>query len=461
LMIFELARPSIKLWDLRYPNAIKVSDGAIYLPALGLESIEPNRTIIIDDRQIQPQTVTVTNTIPIKAGHWGESEYLKIELTQALKRDLDAGSAIMYGNVAKATHGETVSNEVLGDGDASKDFQSLALSKQPVTFVRQPNLPHGSANTLRLWVDEQEWHEVRSFYNIGKDERAFKTYLDRDNKMIVQFGEGINGARPTSGRGNITATYRQGSGRDGIVAAESLKTLLDKPLGLKSVMNPDAASGGAEPEQQDSAKKNAPRTVRTFDRIVSLIDFEEAAKEVNGIAKARSISEWDGESKVAKLVVACDEGDDLTDNIKKELIEYLDARRDMNLKVIVEDRKKVPVKIKARINLDPDKIKEKVLSSVLEALKSYFSFDNHDLGSPVHLSDVYRVIQVVDGVASALVMEFQFKDMKYNEMSARGVQFQSEEKGLPNPVQDHLFANPDELIIIVDPKNDIIIDLRA
>jgi hypothetical protein len=59
-------------------------------------------------------------------------------------------------------------------------------------------------------------------------------------------------------------------------------------VGLKSVTNPAGAAGGADPESLDQARTNAPNTVRTFGRIVSLRDFEDAAREFAGVAKAHS-----------------------------------------------------------------------------------------------------------------------------------------------------------------------------
>ena len=42
--------------------------------------------------------------------------------------------------------------------------------------------------------------------------------------------------------------------------------LLAKPLGLKEVINPLPASGGADKESRDQARKNAPLTVTALDR---------------------------------------------------------------------------------------------------------------------------------------------------------------------------------------------------
>ena len=64
----------------------------------------------------------------------------------------------------------------------------------------------------------------------------------------MQFGDGVRGARPSSGQNNVRATYRKGLGAAGNLAAESLTQLTQRPLGMKGVSNPLPAEGGTDPE---------------------------------------------------------------------------------------------------------------------------------------------------------------------------------------------------------------------
>lgn len=432
--------PEIKFWKKTYPD--EISGDNFYIDIKALDKIEPQRTILLDDKSYEPQQAIITSSTNVDLEGDGKQEYLKVHFSPSLARSLDTKSAKLWGNVARATHGETIDGEVLGNGDASMTFQSFTLSKDHVTFIPQEGSLHGAANSLKVYVDGIEWKEVMSFVGHGEKERLYKTEIDDNSKMIVQFGDGIRCARPASGSGNITATYRQGLGKCGNVGAGKLKTLLDKPLGLKSVENPGEASGGADPESKDSVKKNAPNTVRTFDRIISLKDFEDAAREFTGIAKARSSWSWDGEEQAVDLVVACDDNIDLSPDVKPRLISYLNYRRDTNLKLNVRNRKKRYVVIEAAIKVDPSRIKEEVKSRVIESLKNHFSFDNMVLGLPVHLSEVYRVIQGVDGVNAALISKLQFKN------SQRKADY----------VQEHLDVGPGELITIEDSLNDVVVN---
>src|SRR5262249_26371002 len=67
---------------------------------------------------------------------------LATPMAYSYKRD----TVTIYGNVVKATHGET-RNETLGNGDATQAFQSFTLKQPPLTFVSAPN-PTGVDSTL-------------------------------------------------------------------------------------------------------------------------------------------------------------------------------------------------------------------------------------------------------------------------------------------------------------------------
>ena len=401
--VYELAGPEIRFRNRHYHYPLGgISGGTAYVPLSQLESLETNRTLMLDDQKAEPQLVMVTGAV-------AEDGHLAISFTPQLRRPLDTKTAMLYGNVAKATHGETVAGEVLGNGDASAGFQSFQIRKSPVTFVPEPGESHGAANTLQVRVDGALWHEVDTLFGRQKDERVYTTSVDDEKTMTLRFGNGINGARLPSGRNNMVATYRQGLGQDGNVRANALATLLDRPVGLKSVTNLVEARGGADPESRDETRINAPNTVRTFGRIVSLRDFEDAAREFAGVAKAHATSEWDGSEQMVRLIVAGDEGRDVTEETKKNLVKDLNARRDPNRKMTVETYQKVFIQVEAVIHVDPDFVDEEVRAAAHAALLGYFTFDNLELGQPIHLSSVYQALQEVRGVVAVNIERLRFK----------------------------------------------------
>jgi len=200
-----------------------------------------------------------------------DDERTTIGLASLMDGRYERASVVIYGNVAAASHGESVRNEILGDGDASAEFQSFTVKKHPITFVPQAGAPGGVASTLAVRVDGVRWTEVPELYRQPPDARVYVARRDADQVSTVRAGDGRRGARLTTGRGNVTADYRVGLGPDGNIDAGSLRTLLTKPLGLKRATNPAAAAGGTDAEDPAAVKRTAPGTVRTFGRIVSIL----------------------------------------------------------------------------------------------------------------------------------------------------------------------------------------------
>jgi uncharacterized phage protein gp47/JayE len=447
--IHELVGPEIRLWNQRYPGAI--SGNTVSVPLSELESLESKRTVVLDDKEAKPATVTVTEAIPTDGDGDGKLDHLCITFTPALTRNLDSETAVLYGNVAKATHGETIADEVLGDGDAASAFQAFSLKKSPTTFVPRAGAKNGAANTLQVRVSGVLWHEAENLYGKDGEQRVYTIHVDDDGVMTVHFGDGQTGARLPSGRSNVVATYRQGIGSDGNVAAGSLTTLLDKPVGLKKVINPREAEGGSDPETLDAARENAPNTVRTFDRIVSLRDFEDAARAYNGVTKARAAWQWDGVERTVLLTVAGDHGAEIQagSQTHRNLVADLDSRRDPNRKMTVQSFNRVPIQVKVAIEVDSDYEDETIQRNALVALRRYLAFDNLNLGQAIHLSDLYRILHGVEGVVAADVNRLQFRcsaDRASHGASA-------------DPVQAHLTIFVTELATIEDEATDLIIEV--
>ena len=116
---------------------------------------------------------------------------------------------MLLGNVALASHGEKVTDEVLGDGDASVAFQKFELQKNPLTYIPSAG-PGGTESTLQVMVNDILWTEVPSLFGRGPTDQVYTTRIADDGTVTVGFGEGRSGARLPSGRGNVVADYREG-----------------------------------------------------------------------------------------------------------------------------------------------------------------------------------------------------------------------------------------------------------
>jgi predicted phage baseplate assembly protein len=324
------------------------------------------------------------------------------EMAYSYKRD----TVTIYGNVVKATHGET-RNETLGNGDGSQSLQSFALKQPPLTFVSAPT-PSGVDTTLEVFVNDVQWHEADTLAGLGPKGRNFISKTDDVGKTTVVFGNGEQGARLPTGMANVKSTYRNGIGKPGNVKAERISLLQTRPLGVKSVINPLSASGGADKESRDQARENAPLAVMSLDRLVSVQDYADFTRTFAGIGKAaaRKLSDTKHQLVHVTIAGADDIPIDATSDVYQNLLIALRKFGDCDLPVQLELRELVVLVLSANVRLATDYQWEPVATEIRAALLDAFGFQKRALGQPALLSEFISAIQKIKGVVYVDVDSF-------------------------------------------------------
>lgn len=319
-------------------------------------------------------------------------------LKAGLKQSYVREKLVINANVVYATHGETV-QELLGGGNGAVSNQRFGLKRPPLTYVSVGNT-RGSEATLELRVNGVRWDEAPSLYGLGAHEEKYTVRHDDDGRTQVIFGDGIRGARLPSGVVNVMARYRSGIGPDGEVEAGSLTILRTRPLGLRGVTNPLDGGGTEGPERLANARRNAPQTVLTLERVVSLQDFEDFARTFPGIGKAQAELLWQGDRLVVNLTVAGANGkvppDDTLDNLRQAIR----AGSDGSQAFVVRPFKLRYFNCRASIWIDSRYEPARVLAAVDEALRRAYSFEARELAQSVFEGEVTSLMQRVDGVTA-------------------------------------------------------------
>jgi hypothetical protein len=342
-----------------------------------------------------------------------------LQLASPLANVYDRTTVRINANVAAATHGESV-QELLGSSDATMAYQSFVLRQPPLTYV-SAETPSGRASTLKIYVNDVLWQEAPFFYGRGPTERIYILRHDDDGRTTVTFGDGINGARLPTGQNNVRAEYRKGSGVGGLVEAGQLSQLVSRPLGLKEVVNPEAAAGAEDAESRDDARRNAPLTMLTLDRAVSLQDYEDFARTFAGVAKAQAVWVWDGRKRSIFLTVAGVDGAVLEEN-GTVITNLKDALRDYGdpyVPFTIKSYRKAQFQIHGTVTIDADHVIETVMAAVTADLMHRYSFDAREFGQPVALSDAIAVVQSVTGVVAVDIDKFYRNDKPIPSWSAR------------------------------------------
>jgi hypothetical protein len=340
----------------------------------------------------------------------GERTHTTLTLAAPLAYCYKRDTITVYGNVAHATHGET-RFEVLGSGDGAKALQAFTLKQPPLTWVSAPT-PSGIESTLTVRVSDMRWHLAGSLAEMGPADRSYLLRTDDGGQTTVVFGNGERGARLPTGSENVRATYRSGIGKGGNVKAGQISQLATRPLGVKDVINPLPATGGADRESRDQARRNAPLAVLALDRLISVQDYEDFTRTFAGVGKASAARLSDGRVQLVHVTLAGEDDipiaddSDLLQNLETALRQFGDPRQALR----IARRQRTFLVISAEVKLLPDYFWDAVEPQIRAALLDAFGFARRCLGQDALLSEVYATIQKVRGVDRVDVNLFARKD---------------------------------------------------
>lgn len=306
----------------------------------------------------------------------------------------------VFGNLVAVTRGETVKDEILGNGDASVPNQTFELKKKPLTYLPSSSVDNewNLKSTLEIYVSGILWDEVRTFFGTTPEDQVYIVRHDEDGKTTVMFGDGENGARLPSGEGNVKANYRHGAGE--AAPPDNSITQMIKPItDITTISNYLSAYGGSNAESAENIRENAPASALLFSpkRAVSIADFQTVASEVTGVQAATARWVWDDQRQrpVVKLWYMGDS--QLLETVTDALLNAVDPATP--IQVLVADSAEVSLTIE--IIIDSRYVPSDVSALVSDALlgeKGTLLPEMLGIGQPLFRSEIAAMVHSVDGV---------------------------------------------------------------
>jgi hypothetical protein len=325
-----------------------------------------------------------------------------ITLDSVLDNVYQRSSIAINANVATATNGQSIT-EVLGNGDGTQAFQSFVLHQSPLTYVQADTIS-GSTSTLQVWVDSNLWTEVPFFYGHGSSEQIYITSQDDSGTTTIIFGDGITGSRLPTGAANVQAYYRSGIGTGGLVRGNQLSQMMTRPLGVRAVNNPLAATGAADPEDLNTGRTNATLAIMTLGRVVSLEDYQDFALAFVGIGKALATWTWNGQQRVVVLTVGGQTGPiDPSDSVLSRLPATIALNSDPGVQLFPFPYQAIYFKLSATVLISAPVQPADVLTAMTSVLRSTFGYSSRGFGQPVYQSEVVAAMQNIIGVVDVVV----------------------------------------------------------
>ncbi|WP_328617048.1 hypothetical protein OHS18_12055 [Amycolatopsis sp. NBC_00355] len=315
-----------------------------------------------------------------------------LALTAPLASGIVQASGTVLGNVVAATAGETVA-EVLGSGDGSATHQRFPVRRAVVGHVPAAT-GDGFRSTLDVRVDDVSWAQVPEMLSAGPADRVFRVRVEADGTAVVWFGDGVHGARLTTGTGNVVAVYRTAAGRAANVGAGTLRLLPISPLGVTGVDNPVPATGGTDRRPVDLAR--IPYAAGVLDRVVSPADHLAFALAFAGVRTAALTVFGKGTRPVVHLdVVPVGGAGRVVDDLRAALRAVRSPEGDLDVQQCQEVEFEVSLEIVLEKPGDT-----RVTTAVSSAVRDTFGADGRAIAEPVALSQIVAVAQRVPGVAA-------------------------------------------------------------
>lgn len=255
------------------------------------------------------------------------------------------------------------------------------------------------------------------FFVSGNSQKVFQVISDDNYGATVVFADSILADSPTPGE-NYSITYRVGGGTRGNLA----KSTINYPVAISInslpsnavIENSTRATGGADAETVEHAKKYGPLAFRSQDRLVSLGDY-------NAFANSFSTSYGSVGKAVASTRRAYSSANiidifmlELANNLqlkkaspafKKELLDAIEPKKMITNQVVVVDGliRTLDLVISIRISREIKEDEEVIKAQVANIIQDYFNVSNREFGQEFIPQDLSRRIFELPSVIFATV----------------------------------------------------------
>jgi len=360
------------------------------------ELIRPGRSVIIE--QICQDGYCHAVTASVTAFDAG-----RLTISPPLDGDagFSVGNTVIRGNVILAGHGKNQPERVLGSGDASRTSQTFIFKNDQVSFVADALMSSGVVAAIDVIVDGQIWQQQSSLQDASVTDSHYCVRMTEAGYIQVCFGDGEHGRRLPGGSNNVRIAWRKGSGLSGNLDQGKLEKPIKPHRLIERVRQPMASSGGSAMEAADSLRENAPASVLTLERAVSITDFKHLAVSHSSIWQASSFLRPGGSfgQNIVEVVVVPAGGGGLGSELAIDVAEFLEQHAMPDTRVNVTEFIRIELAIEISVQIttsefDADAVKHDVEVSLLD----HFSIQNRTLGQALYRSELFQVIEAVTGV---------------------------------------------------------------
>lgn len=286
----------------------------------------------------------------------------------------------------------------------ARQVVGLNLGNSDGTANQEFELPSNVAGfSVVALVSAVAWANVETFAYSGPSDQDFKQTVNTNKKVVIRFGDGVNGEIPTAAA-TITVNYDECDGEGGNVDANSLTNIisvLPPPAGFTlTVTNPNRAAGGVNVESLDSIKKHVPLLLRTQNRAVTEQDFIDIGNLHPQVEQTSVFFEC---GKTVDVYIVPNGGGIASSVLLADVLAWYEPRRIITTQLNVFAAGEIRIQLELTLRVLPNYVQNNVVTDVLDNLLDFFSVENQQIGGTLHISDIYEVIENTVGVSSSTI----------------------------------------------------------
>lgn len=316
----------------------------------------------------------------------------------------DSGAKIYFSTTAQANInvGSTSTTVAAVQGRWASFTAEASGSPYFITLIPSTKVANEQVDVS---VDGVNWSKSTDNTFVGHSRRdmVYRVVNTSDYRVIVEFGNGVEGAVPPKGA-KIIFSYLETEGANGHINTGSIISTLI-PFGV-SVNNEAPSSGGADFETLEVARRRYPELFRTMRRAVTLSDWEALAAKVDGVIQAQAVDINTDTSLPhfhVRLYVVGTNGP--SDSLNLKVKEALSLCR-VNATIFdVTSPNIINISVAGALNVYRTHDAATVKTNVESAINNFFVMSSSPtselrIGKPVAVSRLIATILTVQGVAS-------------------------------------------------------------
>ena len=244
--------------------------------------------------------------------------------------------------------------------------------------------------------------------------------------------------------------------------SESTNTNVVRSLRCNNVT---AAIGGSDIPTVEEVRNYVTYNFAAQNRAVTVSDYEAIIRKMPGqFGAPAKVAITEEDNKVKIQILSYDSSGKVTEvtsnTLKTNLANYLSNYRMMNDYISILTANVIDLSVEISVVLDATQNQGVVITNIIDKISNYFNPANMELGKNVFISELKRIVQTENGVIS--ITDFSVfnmvggqysssqTSMSYSDTSTRQIQ----------PVDETIFAQPNQIYQIRFPNKDIKVKVK-